>query len=111
MDINSKFNVDDVIAYNGNIYKITGIEGTASNYRYNVDCLQNVLYDDTPCTTIGMLAESYMKPFKFDPSILSLGKELWIKKAVTFLKEQDEMIGISFTDDFIERFKQHMESE
>ena len=33
----------------------------------------------------------------------------WIEKACNWFREQKEMIGISFQEDFIERFKQAME--
>ena len=33
----------------------------------------------------------------------------WIEKACNWLREQKEMIGVSFQEDFIERFKQAME--
>ena len=36
-------------------------------------------------------------------------KAKWIKKACEWLIEQKELIGISFQEDFIERFKQAME--
>lgn len=36
-------------------------------------------------------------------------REQMIDKAAEWLKEQDEMVGISFQDDFIERFKKEME--
>lgn len=35
-------------------------------------------------------------------------EEQWIKKACDWLREQKEMIGISFQEDFIERFKKEM---
>lgn len=35
-------------------------------------------------------------------------EEQWIEKACNWLKEQKEMIGISFQEDFIERFKTAM---
>ena len=35
-------------------------------------------------------------------------KEQWIEKACNWLREQKEMIGISFQEDFIERFKLEM---
>ena len=34
-----------------------------------------------------------------------------IKKACEWLKHQEEMIGVSFEEDFIERFKKAMEDE
>ena len=36
-------------------------------------------------------------------------KSQWIDKACEWLKEQEEMVGISFQDDFYERFKKAME--
>ena len=36
-------------------------------------------------------------------------EKLWIEKACNWLREQKEMIGISFQEDFIERFKIAME--
>lgn len=36
-------------------------------------------------------------------------KDAFIEKACEWLKEQDEMIGISFQQDFIENFKKAME--
>ena len=38
-------------------------------------------------------------------------KRQMIEKACEWLKEQKEMVGISFQDDFIERFKKAMEEE
>jgi hypothetical protein len=38
-------------------------------------------------------------------------KDAFIEKASEWIKEQDEMVGISFTEDFIERFKNHMKGE
>lgn len=35
-------------------------------------------------------------------------KDEWIEKACDWLREQKEMIGISFQEDFIERFKMAM---
>ena len=35
----------------------------------------------------------------------------WIEKACNWLREQKEMIGISFQEDFIERFKIAMEEQ
>ena len=35
-------------------------------------------------------------------------EEQWIEKACNWLREQKEMIGISFQEDFIERFKMAM---
>ena len=37
------------------------------------------------------------------------GVEFIIEKACEWLRDQKEMIGISFTEDFIERFKKAME--
>lgn len=37
--------------------------------------------------------------------------DVFIEKACKWLKEQDEMIGISFTEDFLERFRKYMKGE
>ena len=37
--------------------------------------------------------------------------DAFIEKAVEWLKEQDEMIGVSFQEDFLERFKNYMKGE
>ena len=34
-----------------------------------------------------------------------------VKKACEWLKEQDEMVGVSFEEDFIDRFKNYMKGE
>ena len=38
-------------------------------------------------------------------------KKRWIEKAAEWLSQQDEMIGISFQEDFIERFKKVIKGE
>lgn len=40
---------------------------------------------------------------------IEYGRKMAFDKTVEWLKEQDEMIGISFQQDFIERFKKAME--
>lgn len=37
--------------------------------------------------------------------------DAFIEKAVRWLKSQDEMVGVSFEEDFIERFKAYMKGE
>lgn len=37
--------------------------------------------------------------------------DAFIEKAISWLKEQDEMIGVSFQEDFLERFQKYMEGE
>ena len=37
--------------------------------------------------------------------------DAFIEKAVEWLKEQDEIIGVSFQEDFLERFKNYMKGE
>jgi len=37
--------------------------------------------------------------------------DAFIEKAAEWLKEQDEMVGISFTEDFIVRFRNYMKEE
>ena len=40
-----------------------------------------------------------------------LADKTMIEKACDWLKHQEEMIGVSFEEDFIERFKKAMEDE
>ena len=40
-----------------------------------------------------------------------LADKTMIEKACEWLKHQEEMIGVSFEEDFIERFKKAMEDE
>lgn len=37
--------------------------------------------------------------------------DAFIEKAISWLKEQDEIIGVSFQEDFLERFKNYMKGE
>ena len=37
--------------------------------------------------------------------------DAFIEKAISWLKEQNEMIGVSFQEDFLERFKNYMKGE
>ena len=37
--------------------------------------------------------------------------DAFIEKAISWLKEQNEMIGVSFQEDFLERFKDYMKGE
>ena len=50
----------------------------------------------------------YTKPLA-DNSIEYTRTDAFIENACKWLKEQDEYIGISFQEDFIERFKKAME--
>lgn len=54
---------------------------------------------------------SYEETMKSANRYINYKKEKFIEKACEWLKEQDEMVGISFTEDFIERFKNHMKGE
>jgi len=38
-------------------------------------------------------------------------KDAFVEKACEWLKEQDEMVGISFENNFIEKFKNYMKGE
>ena len=42
------------------------------------------------------------------PKIEKFNADAFIEKATTWLREQEEMVGVSFQDDFIERFKNYM---
>lgn len=52
---------------------------------------------------------SYMKNNEDD--IEYTRTDAFIEKAVEWLKEQDEIIGVSFQEDFLERFKNYMKGE
>lgn len=40
---------------------------------------------------------------------MKIGGQIKVKQACEWLKQQEEMIGVSFHEDFIERFKKSME--
>ena len=42
---------------------------------------------------------------------VEIAKEELIEKVCEWLKEQDEMVGVSFKEDFIIRFKNYMKGE
>ena len=42
---------------------------------------------------------------------VEIANEELIEKVCEWLKEQDEMIGVSFQEDFLERFKDYMKGE
>ena len=44
-------------------------------------------------------------------SVEYIKKDAFIKKACAWLKEQDEMTGVSFQEDFLERFQNYMKGE
>ena len=37
--------------------------------------------------------------------------DAFLEKAISWLKEQDEMIGVSFQEDFLERFQDYMKGD
>lgn len=47
----------------------------------------------------------------YENDIEYVRKDAFIEKAIEWLKCQDEMIGISFEEDFIERFKDYMKGK
>lgn len=48
---------------------------------------------------------------KQSKKMLDLCLQPLIDKAISWLKEQDEIIGVSFQEDFLERFKNYMKGE
>ena len=54
---------------------------------------------DLPCGFVDRNSVEYVRTDAF------------IEKAISWLKEQDEMIGVSFQEDFLERFKDYMKVE
>ena len=51
---------------------------------------------------------SFDETMKDAEKYLKYKQDKFIEKACEWLKEQDEMVGISFTEDFIERFQNYM---
>lgn len=48
---------------------------------------------------------------EFKESIEYVRTDAFIEKACEWLKEQNEMIGVSFQKDFLERFQNYMKGE
>lgn len=46
-----------------------------------------------------------------EPKIVKINTDTFIEKACEWLKEQNEIIGVSFQEDFLERFKIYMKGE
>ena len=42
---------------------------------------------------------------------IEIAREEWLSKACEWLKEQKEMVGVSFQEDFLERFQNYMKGE
>lgn len=51
---------------------------------------------------------SFDETMKDAEKYLKYKQDKFIEKTCAWLKEQDEMVGLSFTEDFIERFKNYM---
>lgn len=69
------------------------------------------LQDSMSTDTIGELWPEWFDAEFSDYSIEYTRSDVFIKKACEWLKKQNEMIGISFQEDFIERFKNYMKGE
>lgn len=54
---------------------------------------------------------SFDETMKDTEKYLKYKQDKFIEKACEWLKEQDEMVGISFTEDFITRFQNYMKGE
>lgn len=50
-------------------------------------------------------------PYENMENVEYIRKEAFVEKACEWLKEQDEMVGVSFQEDFLERFQNHMKEE
>lgn len=69
------------------------------------------LQDSMSTDTIGDLWPEWFDAEVSNNSIEYTRTDAFIEKACEWLKEQDEIIGISFTEDFILRFKNYMKRE
>ena len=65
-------------------------------------------YSDNIDNICGSVGEQTRNAFKLGAN---WQEEQMIDKACEWLKEQDEMVGVSFEEDFIERFKNYMKGE
>lgn len=103
-----KFKLGDIVRYNGNIYQIVGIQIWKQSHIYDVKCLKNNFPDEPVSSAIGSCAEDEMELVDFtEPA----DKQQWIDKACEWLHEQKEMVGVSFAEDFYDRFKKAMKGE
>lgn len=57
------------------------------------------------------LGDSYTMTHKREREAFVKGWHKAVELACDWLKEQGEMIGVSFQEDFLERFKNYMEGE
>ena len=61
--------------------------------------------------TFGRAADYWLREKSSDTDIEYTRTDAFIEKAIGWLKEQDEMIGVSFQEDFLERFQNYMKGE
>ena len=105
-----KFKVGDHVKYNGDIYKITGIQKTDIIYLYNVTRVKSQFPEfedeDTPKTAIGMGGECNMTLVDFYPP----EKEKWLDEVCKFLKDNIDLEHDypKDADELIKDLKQHM---
>lgn len=78
-----KFKIDDIVKYNGNIYRIVGIKIGKQNHIYDVKCLKNNFPDEPVSSSIGSCAEDKMELVDFNEPA---EKQQWIEKAIRFFK-------------------------
>ena len=106
-DVDTIHNIDDVvsndtiansleISRHGNSHNGETLEEAARSYSDNIDNI---------CGSVG---EQTRNAFKAGAK---WQEEHLIDKACEWLKEQDEMVGVSFEENFIERFKNYMKGE
>ena len=107
-DMKQKFNIDDIVKYNGNIYQIVGIEMGKQGHIYDVKCLKNNFPDEPVSSSIGSCAEDKMELVDFNEPT---EKQQWIEKACSWLLNNIRYYAANAlgAEYLIEDFKKHME--
>lgn len=102
-----KFKVGYTIKYNGNIYRVVGVENGKQNYRYNVECLKNNFPDEPVSSSIGSCAEDKMELVEFNEPT---EKQQLIEKAIRFFESYiTDNSGGYEREKIIEDFKKYIQ--
>ena len=72
------------------------------------DCPQT---DCVTCKFDDLEGVTWNKDRIFPKDVEYTRTDAFIEKAISWLKEQNEMIGVSFQKDFLERFQKYMKRE
>lgn len=100
-DMKQKFQIDDIVKYNGNIYQIVGIEMGKQGHIYDVKCLKNNFPDEPVSSSIGSCAQDKMELVDFNEPT---EKQKWIEKATSYIQQH-----WIWNTKMIEDFKKYME--